>query len=554
MAVRLPVNIALIFLLCQRRFVDPATLLTVFLIAIFGALLGIGSALIPGMHINTFSLLLLSLYPELSLLLSSFSLASVTYLDPPMMFAILLVSAATGSSFTDFLPSTFLGLPESDTSMSMLPAHRLLLQGKGMDAVRFSATGSLLGALLAVLATYPLQLLMRPPFLLGDALSLCLPYLLLVIVAMLILSEHGPRRTIAFLDLRSGHAKRAEEVNIRLPIPIDGEEGVLTGRAIRRGFCRSKILTPHGVFFVRHRTPLPKGQLHLRGIWCVKESRGVGRLRAFLLIMLSGLLGFCVMEAHPPWGDVFPGMGQSLLFPLLSGLFAFPALISSFSSGPVPPQDAAQEASISILPALRGSLAGFLSGWLPGITSTIGATIGTLLSPPSRDQEQASKDYLLMLAAVGTSAAVFSILALCIEGEARTGAMLVLEKALGKERTSELSHFPAPEFSMLILAVLVSAIIGYLLSLKAGALLSQRVAGRDLRKLNQGVLILLLLMILAFCGLGGIVVLMASIPLGLLPAHLGVKRVHLTGCLLLPLLFLRFGLEDEVIALLWNAP
>ncbi|MCU0861499.1 MAG: tripartite tricarboxylate transporter permease, partial [Methanomassiliicoccales archaeon] len=428
---------------------DLEAFLTAALIALLGALLGSAAALVPGMHINTLSLVLLSLYPAVSQALSWMGEVLSASLPAPILFAVILVAAATAGSFVDFLPSAFLGLPDGDTSHSMLPAHRLLLQGKGLDAVRCSALGSLLGALLALLAVIPLQLLMRPSLPTADLLSAALPFVLLGAVAVLVLSEGGGRETRAVLVVRPGGVHLAALVDVRYPVPVQGAPGSLTGRAGRRGLRRSILLTPHGPFAVRHPRPLPSGHLLLEGAWAIERDLARGRLCALCLLLLSGTLGLVVMNARPPLADIFNGLGQSLLFPLLTGLFALPALLGALASGPVPAQDPASPAPVGIGPAARGALAGFLAGWLPGITSTIGATMGALLSPEPRDREQGAKDYLLMLASVGTSATVFSVLALCIEGKGRTGAMLALAQVLGEEGLASLSRFPGPELSCL---------------------------------------------------------------------------------------------------------
>jgi putative membrane protein len=132
--------------------------------------------------------------------------------------------------------------------------------------------------------------------------------------------------------------------------------------------------------------------------------------------------------------------------------------------------------------------------------------------------------------------------------------MLALSQAIGPEGVDALSRFPGPELSNLLLAVLIASALGYLLTLRIGALLARRAVGRDLRPLNVLVLLLLAALVLLFNGLPGALVLLASVPLGLLPPRLGVRRVHLTGCLLVPILLFYLGLEDRVIGLLWGGP
>jgi putative membrane protein len=53
-------------------------------------------------------------------------------------------------TFVDSIPSTFLGIPDADTSLAVLPAHALCLEGNGEEAVRIAALGSACAMIIAV--------------------------------------------------------------------------------------------------------------------------------------------------------------------------------------------------------------------------------------------------------------------------------------------------------------------------------------------------------------------------------------------------------------------
>jgi TctA family transporter len=446
-----------------------------------------------------------------------------------------------------------LGVPDEDTVLSMLPAHRLLKSGKGMDAIRHAALGSLFGALLAILIAIPLQLMLRPPSILGQVLDASVLYLLILVLVLLVLTERGHEAPLAHLDVRSGEYLPNHQITISHPIPVNGAEGVISGKVSRRGIISFRLSTPWGDWRIVSGVRKPKGGfVTARGTWVVKRGSSRSRLAAFGIIALSGLLGFVVINSRPPLDGIFDGLGQSPLFPLLSGLFAFPALLSATSSKPIPVQSEVDEGEgPNIGPALTGTFAGFLAGWMPGITSTIGTVIGSSFTTRPKDREQGAKTYILMLSAVGTSSVVFSLLALCIEGSGRTGAMLALKQSLGQDDLSSLSSFPSASASLLLIAALVASAIGYRYTLWAGSMLSRRTEGRDLGRINRFVLLGLLGLILVFNGLPGLAVVAVATLVGLLPTRMGVRRVHLTGCLLIPLILVYLGLESTVIGLLW---
>ena len=100
-----------------------------------GIAIGIVLGLIPGMNINNALPLFLSLS---------------AFIDP-VNLSVLIVSAAVAEVVSDCIPSVFLGAPESDASLSVLPAHKMLLKGKGMEALKIMLVSSLVSFLFSLL-------------------------------------------------------------------------------------------------------------------------------------------------------------------------------------------------------------------------------------------------------------------------------------------------------------------------------------------------------------------------------------------------------------------
>jgi putative membrane protein len=103
-----------------------------------GVILGTISGIIPGVHANTLAGILLSLQVALLSILGPLALAGA-------MFAALITH-----TFVDAIPSTFLGIPDADTSLAVLPAHALCLEGNGEEAVRIAALGSACAMVISV--------------------------------------------------------------------------------------------------------------------------------------------------------------------------------------------------------------------------------------------------------------------------------------------------------------------------------------------------------------------------------------------------------------------
>jgi putative membrane protein len=61
-----------------------------------------------------------------------------------------LVSLAITHTFIDFIPSIYLGAPDEDNSISVLPGHQMLLEGKAHHAVILTSLGSIIGVFLLI--------------------------------------------------------------------------------------------------------------------------------------------------------------------------------------------------------------------------------------------------------------------------------------------------------------------------------------------------------------------------------------------------------------------
>ncbi|HVN66075.1 MAG TPA: tripartite tricarboxylate transporter permease [Methanomicrobiales archaeon] len=142
-----------------------------------GICLGTVSGLVPGIHSNTMASVLLSLQGLCIALLGPEGLAAA------------LVSALVTHTFLDSIPSTYLGIPDPDNALSVLPAHALCLEGLGEEAVRVAA----LGSALAVVAGIPLCLLclvLLPP--LQPYLDWGMGIILLGIAGLLVVTAEAP--------------------------------------------------------------------------------------------------------------------------------------------------------------------------------------------------------------------------------------------------------------------------------------------------------------------------------------------------------------------------
>ena len=89
-------------------------------------------------------------------------------------------------TFVDFIPSVFLGCPDTDTELSILPGHELLKKGLGYEAIILTAYGSLAAIFILIIIAFPSILVISKIY---DSVSFLIPYILIMVSIILIFSE-----------------------------------------------------------------------------------------------------------------------------------------------------------------------------------------------------------------------------------------------------------------------------------------------------------------------------------------------------------------------------
>ncbi len=220
-----------------------------------GTALGTFTGLVPGVHVNTMALLMLLSYPTLTAGLVPFCEgAGVDPVLVPLLLACAIVSAAVTHSFLDFIPSVFIGVPDDEDCLTVLPGHRLLLAGKGFLAVRLAAGGSLYGAMVALLISIPLLMFFQTSIRPLERMDAYIPGLLLLMLLLLIMSQRPSIIVVTSFHARS--FRTGADISI-VPIrPRSGACDTLHGR-VRRKVRGYEIATTQGRFSVRYKGRLP---------------------------------------------------------------------------------------------------------------------------------------------------------------------------------------------------------------------------------------------------------------------------------------------------------
>ncbi|HIH39770.1 TPA: hypothetical protein HA219_03555 [Candidatus Woesearchaeota archaeon] len=393
----------------------------IFAAILVGSLFGIVTGITPGIHINLVAALLLVISP---VLLHYFS---------PIILASVIISMSIVHTFLDFIPGCFLGAPDESTAMAIMPTHRLLLEGKGFEAVKLATIGSFLG-LLVVLIMLP-ALILGVPWIFNNLKN----YIGIILLA------------VAF--------------------------------------------------------------------YMISREKGVkGKFWALFIFVISGILGILTFSL-----DI-----KDPLFPMLSGMFGISMLLTSLSQKVrIPEQKISNELEIPRGELGKSIFAGTISGTLvsifPGMGPAQAAILGSGLVGKTREYM-----YIVLIGAIGTVSMMLSLITLYTIDKARNGSIVVVQKLLGQINLSM--------FSLIMAVSLIAGAIGVFLTM-----FFTRIFSKIITKVNYSGLCILIILFVAslvfyFTGWIGILVMMTSTAIGIVPGIVNVGRNHGMGALLLPVI------------------
>ncbi|HIH00938.1 TPA: hypothetical protein HA259_02480 [Thermoplasmata archaeon] len=455
----------------------PESLLaSVILSSMAGTGAGFCTGLVPGLHVNNLAAIVVAS--------SSSAVAFFTLLVgndesalPGLMVSCFLVSALVAHMFSEAIVSTYLGIPSGDT-VSLLPAHRLAKSGLGACAVRVSAQGSLFGVVAGIVLLPPICFLLGSPVDAYSSLKSVMGVLVVLLSAVLLLSE-----------------------------------GVNRQRPVRRVVLATVFFTLSGT---------------------------IG------LIVLDSNYFACQLPDFPWMARDFVGR-SSLLLPMFAGLFGVPTVLLSIQSEPRIRSssrargDAGDDLSVKASARDLGfmSLGGLLVGWIPGMTSGSSATLcslGTKRALPEGGTNSEAARFIWLYSAVASMGAVLSVGALFAIARARSGIMQAVEFFYGSSVDGMLDLHSSEPLVALLLAMLLSAVVSHavMVALSGRTLESVQhiLCSRTTAFASLGFVVSL---VLVLTGTRGGLILVTSVSLGLLPPTLGLRRIDLMGCILVPI-------------------
>ncbi|MBQ2654482.1 MAG: tripartite tricarboxylate transporter permease [Methanobrevibacter sp.] len=397
-----------------------------------GIAIGTITGMTPGIHVNTAGAILFAS--------STFLL---TFLSPEFLCTVM-VAMSIAHALIEFVPSMLLGVPQEGTATSILPGHRMVLQGRSKEVIRIVSVGGF-GAILVTI-------IMLPVF------AVALPIL------------HDMSKPFTWIILLGASLYLTYR---------------LTGNA--RDF-----------------------------FW------------SLLLFVLSGILGWIIFQT-----PISSGISLMCTF---SGLFGISTILFSLNdSSTIPHQNPFYELDLDFnkfKSIFAGGITGAILGFLPGFGPAQGTVIAQAASGTDDNDDDDTVNFLLATSGLNVSDCLFSLIAIYIIGNPRSGIAVYMSYLVSEMTLNHLAIF--------IFASLIAVSVSLVVSLKLGDSFSRLMGGVDYKKLSIGVIILQILILYVFIFYYKAppgymtLALITSTALGMLPHYIGVGKSHLMGVLIIP--------------------
>lgn len=397
-----------------------------------GIAIGATTGMIPGIHVNTAGAIIFAS--------STFLLTIIS----PEFLCVLMVSMSIAHALIEFIPSMLLGVPQEGTATSILPGHRMVLQGRSKEVIRIVSVGGF-GAILVTISMLPLFAIVLPT--LHDVTK---PFTWIILLVASIYLTHS-----------------------------------LTGNF--RDF-----------------------------LW------------SLLLFALSGILGWIIFQT--------PISSGITLMCVFSGLFGISTIIFSLNdSSTIPHQNPFYELNIDydkFKSIFAGGMTGAILGFLPGFGPAQGTVIAQAVSGTNDNKDDDTANFLLATSGLNVSDCLFSLIAIYIIGNPRSGIAVYMSYLIFEMGLNHLAIF--------IFASLIAVSVSLVLSLKLGDSFSRLMSSVDYKKLSISVIVLQIAILYLFIFyykapvIYMTLALITSTAMGMLPHYIGVGKSHLMGVLIIP--------------------
>jgi putative membrane protein len=160
---------------------NPFNLLFLFL----GCFCGTFTGLLPGIHPNTIIPISFLILPYIS----------------PQNYVCFLIGMVITHYFINYIPSAFIGIPDDETAVSVLPLHNLTLKGHGYEGVILCGLGGFIGIIISLFVLFLLYYIKLDIYGLYQSFKPFIPYVLILLLFITAIFSKNKFWSIAIIIL-----------------------------------------------------------------------------------------------------------------------------------------------------------------------------------------------------------------------------------------------------------------------------------------------------------------------------------------------------------------
>ena len=241
--------------------------------------------------------------------------------------------------------------------------------------------------------------------------------------------------------------------------------------------------------------------------------REKNKLWCLILFLISGCLGIVVLNLN----------SNEVLFPLFSGMFGIAMLISSLKQKiNIPEQKITNAECNQKFKAVSCSVVvGWIASFMPGLGPAQAAAICSAIIKLEEE------GFMVLVGGLSTVNMALSLITFYLMDKARNGAIVVVSKII---------DISFQDFLILSFVALIAGCISAIISLKLSKVFSKVITKINYRKLCFIIIIFIIILVLFICSWIGLIILISSTFIGLIPENKEIPRSHMMGCLLIPVM------------------
>lgn len=263
-----------------------------------------------------------------------------------------------------------------------------------------------------------------------------------------------------------------------------------------------------------------RGPTRLARLWDAWKSL----LAGILTLLLAGWLGFILMRRAP----IDVTFEFSKIMPAFVGLFGIPWVLQNIASGTeVPRQYLPRSIDATPFVAFRGISSGFFGGFFAAFFPIVTGGIGGLLA----GHATAQNDERAFIISQGASKFVYYVGAFVLffvpAANIARGGLGHMVRTIYIPRTTG-------EFMMIVGAMALATAVAFLMLGVMARVIIWLIQRINYRYLSWLTLMIMTALVLVMTGWGGLLIMIVSTAIGLIPVVFHARRSHCMGVLLLP--------------------